>query len=429
MHAASVTPPSGNGSHRLYLQVLAAVALGVALGHLAPGLATALQPLGNGFIALVKMVIAPLIFLTVTTGIAGMAGPASAGRVAGRALLYFLVMSTAALFVGLAVGNLVRPGAGLHVDPHALDSHAVSGFVAAAEHHDMVAFFLGIIPATTASAFTSGNVLQVLLVAILFGVSLSRMGERGERVLSLFRSLTELTFGVVDIVMKFAPIGAFGAIAFTIGRFGLHSVVDLALLVGSFYITAILFVTIALGLVARACGFSILRLLVYLRDELLIVLGTSSSEAALPSLMSKLERAGASPSVVGLVVPMGYSFNLDGTNIYMTLASLFIAQATGIHLSFGDQMTLLAVAMISSKGAAGVSGAGFVTLAATLSVVPSVPVGGMALILGVDRFMSECRSLTNVTGNAVATLVVARWEGVLDMTRLNAVLHRTAHTT
>jgi len=423
MLSPSTAKPHGPGSHQLYLQVLVAVALGAALGHFVPNLGVALQPLGNGFIALVKMIIAPLIFLTVTTGIAGMAGPAAAGRVAGRALLYFIVMSTAALFIGLGVGNLIRPGASLHIDPRSLDTHAVAGFVAASEHHDLTGFFLGIIPTSVASAFTSGNVLQVLLVAILFGISLSRMGSRGEAVLDLFRRLTELTFGVVSIVMKFAPIGAFGAIAFTIGKFGLGAVMNLALLVGTFYITSLIFVLGVLGVVGRACGFSVPRLLLYLRDELLIVLGTSSSEAALPSLIGKLEQAGVSPSVVGLVVPMGYSFNLDGTNIYMTLASLFIAQATGVHLDFGQQMALLLVAIISSKGAAGVSGAGFVTLAATLSVVPSVPVGGMALILGIDRFMSECRSLTNVCGNAIATLVIARWEGALDRQRLHAALH------
>jgi len=415
--------PTGPGAHRLYLQVLGAVVAGAVLGHFAPGVGVALQPLGNAFIALVKMVVAPLIFLTVTTGIAGMASPASAGRLAGRALLYFLVMSTAALLLGLGVGNLIRPGASLHVDPHTLDGHAVAGFVAASEHHDVAGFFLNIIPASVVGAFTSGNVLQVLLVAILFGVALSRMGRRGEMLLGLFRQMTDLTFGVVSIVMKLAPVGAFGAIAFTIGRFGLGSVVNLALLVGTFYLTSVLFVLGVLGVVGRACGFSVPRLLFYLRDELLIVLGTSSSEAALPSLIGKLEQAGVSPSVVGLVVPMGYSFNLDGTNIYMTLASLFIAQATGVHLSTGQQMALLGVAIISSKGAAGVSGAGFVTLAATLSVVPSVPVGGMALILGIDRFMSECRSLTNVCGNAIAALVVARWEGALDRTRLHAALH------
>lgn len=406
----------------LYVQVLAAIAAGVLVGHFAPATGEALKPLGDLFIKLVKMVIAPVIFLTIVTGIAGMRDLAGVGRVAAKAFAYFLFFSTLALIVGLIVANLVRPGAGLNIDPASLDASKVADYAAKAHETSLTGFLLSAIPTTFLSAPTQENVLQVLVVAILFGVALASLGPRSERVLDLFEDLSLAMFKVVSIVMKAAPIGAFGAMAFTIGKYGVDSLSNLAALVATFYITSLLFVLVVLGSVARLAGFSVLRLIAYLKSELLLVLGTSSSESALPALIEKMERAGCPKAIVGLVVPTGYSFNLDGTNIYMTLAALFIAQACNVELTLGQQVLLLAVAMLSSKGAAGVTGAGFITLAATLSIVPSVPVAGMALILGVDRFMSECRSLTNFIGNAVATIVVSRWEGSLDRARLKAVL-------
>jgi len=407
----------------LYFQVVVAIVLGALLGHFEPFYAVQLKPLGDGFIKLVKMIIAPVIFLTIVTGIAGMTDLKAVGRVMFKAMGYFLALSTLALLIGLLVAHVVQPGAGMNIDPAELDATEATRYAAQAHDLTLTGFLMDIIPDTVAGAFASGNILQVLLLAVLFGIALGLVGKPAEPALRFFEALTQPVFRVVGILMQAAPIGAFGAIAFTIGKYGLDSLVNLAWLVGAFYMTSLLFVLVVLGLVARLCGFSILRLLRYLRAELLLVLGTSSSEAALPSLMRKLERAGCGKSVVGLVVPTGYSFNLDGTNIYMTLAALFIAQATNTHLSTGEQAALLAVAVISSKGAAGVTGAGFITLAATLSVVPSVPVAGMALILGVDRFMSECRALTNFTGNAVATIVVSRWERDLDDEQLWAALH------
>ena len=408
----------------LYAQVIAAIVLGGLLGHFYPDTGAALKPLGDGFIKLVKMVIAPVIFLSVVSGIAGMRNIGGVGRVAGKAFVYFLVVSTGALVLGLIVANVVQPGAGLNIDPRSLDGAAVAEYASKAHDTSITGFLSDIIPTTLVSALTDGSILQTLFVAILFGIALSLVGEPGAPVLDMIERLGLVVFRLVAMLMRFAPIGAFGAIAFTTGKFGLGTLVNLGALILTFYITALLFVLIVLGLIARAHGFSVVRLIVYLRAELLLVLGTSSSEAAMPSLIAKLEAAGCDRSVVGLVVPMGYSFNLDGTNIYMTLAALFIAQAVGVDLSLWQQVTLLGVAMISSKGAAGVTGAGFITLAATLSIVPTVPVAGLALILGIDRFMSECRSLTNFTGNAVATIVVARWEGALDETRLVAALAR-----
>jgi len=405
-----------------YAQVLVAIALGALLGHYWPAFAESLKPLGDAFIKLVKMIIAPVIFLTVVTGIAGMPHLNAVGRVVLKAMLYFLVFSTLALIVGMVVANVVQPGAGLNIDPATLSTKEIATYTTKAHDISLTAFLLDIIPDTVVGAFTSGNILQVLLFAVLFGISLTLAGERGRPVVSFFEALTAPVFTLVHLLMKAAPIGAFGAIAFTIGRYGIESLSNLLFLVATFYGTAILFVVVVLGTVAKFAGFSIFRLMRYLKAELLLVLGTSSSEAALPSLMEKMERAGCDKSVVGLVVPTGYSFNLDGTNIYMTLAALFIAQATNTPLTLSEQVALLLVAMVSSKGAAGVTGAGFVTLAATLSVVPSLPVAGMALILGVDRFMSECRSLTNFIGNAVATVVVARWEGALDREALDAAL-------
>jgi aerobic C4-dicarboxylate transport protein len=407
----------------LYAQVLTAIVLGALIGHFWPATGEALKPLGDAFIKLVKMVIAPVIFLTVVTGIAGMRDLGRFGRVALKAFVYFLTFSTLALIIGLIVANVVQPGAGMNIDPASLHSDKVSDYAAKAHETTIVGFLMNIIPATVAGAFADGDILQVLFFSVLFGVALALVGDRGQPVVDLLESVGTAFFRLVSVLMKAAPIGAFGAFAFTIGKYGIGSVVNLAALVGTFYATSLIFVLVVLGAVARFNGFSILRLIRYLKSELLLVLGTSSSESALPSLIEKLERAGCAKPVVGLVVPLGYSFNLDGTNIYMTLAALFIAQATGVHLSLGDQLLLLSVAMLSSKGAAGVTGAGFITLAATLSVVPSVPVAGMALILGVDRFMSECRALTNFMGNAVATIVVSRWERELDVDQLQAALN------
>ncbi|WJS99755.1 dicarboxylate/amino acid:cation symporter [Novosphingobium humi] len=406
----------------LYAQVLMAIAAGVALGHFAPDAGEAMKPLGDIFIKLVKMVIAPVIFLTIVTGIAGMRDLSSVGRVAAKAFAYFFTFSTLALIVGLIVANTVRPGAGLNIDPASLDAGKVADYAAKAHESSVMGFINAMVPETYVSALTEGNILQVLVVAILFGVSLASVGDVGERVLCVLEDVSTVFFRLVSIVMKAAPLGAFGAMAFTIGKYGVHSLAHLAALVATFYFTSLLFVIVVLGIVGRFAGFSIFRLLAYLKSELLLVLGTSSSESALPALIEKMERAGCPKAVVGLVVPTGYSFNLDGTNIYMTLAALFIAQACNVDLTLGQQALLLGVAMLSSKGAAGVTGAGFITLAATLSIVPSVPVAGMALILGVDRFMSECRSLTNFVGNAVATIVVARWEGKLDKAALDAAL-------
>ena len=415
-------PPRAWYRH-LYVQVLVAIALGITIGHFFPTWGGALKPLGDGFIKLVKMIIAPVIFLTIVSGIAGVRDLGGVGRVAAKAFAYFLTFSTLALIVGLIIANVLRPGEGLNIDPATLDKGAVAGYAAKAHETTLVGFVLGAIPATFLGALTGDNILQVLFVAILFGIALSLIGEPGQRILAIVEDLSAAVFKLVSILMKAAPVGAFGAMAFTVGTYGVGALANLAELVATFYFTSLLFVLVVLGAVGWFAGFSILRLIAYLKQELLLVLGTSSSEAALPSLIEKMEAAGCPKSIVGLVVPAGYSFNLDGTNIYMTLAALFIAQATNVHLPLGDQILLLGVAMLSSKGAAGVTGAGFVTLAATLSMVPSVPVAGMALILGVDRFMSECRSLTNFVGNAVATIVVSRWEGQLDREALNAVLH------
>ncbi|MBT0667648.1 dicarboxylate/amino acid:cation symporter [Novosphingobium profundi] len=398
----------------LYVQVLVAIAAGVTIGHFAPATGEALKPLGDAFIKLVKMVIAPVIFLTIVTGIASMRDLRAVGRVAAKAFAYFLTFSTLALIIGMVIANVVRPGDGLNIDPASLDAASVASYSEKAHETSIVGFLTSMIPDTFLSSMTEGNILQVLVIAILFGVALATLGERGDRALSLLEDVSAVFFRLVSIVMKTAPIGAFGAMAFTIGKYGVGSLANLAQLVGLFYVTSILFVVVVLGTVARLAGFSIFALIRYLKEELLLVLGTSSSESALPSLIAKMEAAGCPKTIVGLVVPTGYSFNLDGTNIYMTLAALFIAQACGVDLTIGQQLLLLAVAMLSSKGAAGVTGAGFITLAATLSIVPTVPVAGMALILGIDRFMSECRSLTNFIGNAVATVVVSRWENALD---------------
>ena len=420
------SPPSPPRKPRfyevLYVQVIFAIIVGILLGHFFPEFGESLKPLGDAFIKLVKMIIAPVIFITVVTGIAGMNDMKSVGRVAGKAMLYFLTFSTLALVVGMVIANLIQPGAGLNIDPTTLQSAKVSEYVSKAQESSMIAFFMNIIPTTVLSPLTEGNILQVLFVSVLFGISLASVGERGKPITDLLQVAAAPMFKLVSIVMKVAPIGALGAMAFTIGKYGLHSISNLMLLIVTFYITSILFVLLILGSVARYNGFSIVGLIRYIKDELWLVLGTSSSEAALPNLMQKMEAAGCKKSVVGLVVPTGYSFNLDGTNIYMTMAALFIAQATNTDLTIGQQITLLLVAMLSSKGAAGVTGAGFITLAATLSVVPGLPVEGMALILGIDRFMSECRALTNFIGNACATIVVARWENALDKEQLGKAM-------
>lgn len=406
----------------LYVQVLFAIVCGILLGYFYPNIGESLKPLGDGFIKLVKMIIAPVIFLTIVSGIAGMSDLKKVGRVAGKAMLYFVTFSTLALCIGLIIGNVLQPGSGMHIDPATLDTDAVKVYAEKAHDASIVKFLMNIIPSTVVSAFAEGDILQVLFFSILFGIALGSVGERGKPVLDFIHALSAPIFKLVAILMKVAPVGAFGAMAFTIGKYGIGSVVNLFFLIATFYITSALFVVIVLGAVCRYNGISIFSLVRYIKDELLLVLGTSSSEAALPTLMEKMEKAGAKKSVVGLVIPTGYSFNLDGTNIYMTLATLFIAQALDINLTLEHQLLILVVAMISSKGAAGVTGAGFITLAATLGAVPAIPVAGMAIILGIDRFMSECRALTNLIGNAVACVVVARWENELDTDQLHRTL-------
>ena len=406
----------------IYPQVLLAILGGALLGHYLPDVAVTLKPFGDAFIKLVKLVIGPVIFLTVATGIAQSGAGGRIGRTTGRALAYFIAVSTLALVIGLIVANVVQPGAGMGVDPATLDAKAVKDYAGKAEEQTVVAFLLAIIPDTFVGAFTGGQVLPVLFVAVVFGLSVASLKDSAAPVVRALQAISEVFFRLVNMLMRFAPIGAFGAFAFTVGKFGVASIANLASLIATFYLTSALFVLVVLGAIAHLTGFSLWAFLRYLKEEIWLVIGTSSSEAALPPLMAKLERAGCAKSVVGLVVPAGYSFNLDGTNIYMTLAALFIAQATGIELTLSQQLLLLLVAIVSSKGAAGVTGAGFITLAATLAVVPTVPVAGMALILGIDRFMSECRAVTNFIGNAVATVVVAKWEGALDDRALSTAL-------
>ena len=407
----------------LYFWVLLAISAGGLLGYVNPAAAVKLKPLGDGFIALVKMLISPIIFCTVVLGIAGAGDMKKVGRVGGKALLYFELVSTLALVIGLVVVNVLRPGAGFNADPATLDATAVADYAKRATTQTTADFILGIIPATFTDAFTgSGNLLQVLFVAILFGYAMTHMGKRGDVVHHFIEACSHIFFAMMNALMKLAPIGAGGAMAFTIGRYGVAALQPLLALMGSFYLTCALFIFVVLGSIAALTGFSILRFILYIKDELLTVLGTSSSESALVPLMQKLERLGCSRSVVGLVVPSGYSFNLDGTNIYLTMAAIFVAQALNIDLTLRQELALLGVAMLTSKGASGVTGAGFITLAATLAVVPSIPVAGLALILGVDRFMSEARSITNFIGNGVATIVVSRWENELDRATLDREL-------
>ena len=399
----------------LYIQVLIAVVLGVAVGALWPGFGAALKPLGDVFIKLIKMAVAPVIFCTVTAGLARMSDLKAFGRLGLRTVVYFEVISTLALFIGLAVGELLHPGRGLNIDPRTLDPKIAAGYVDQAHHaQSTVDYLMGLVPDTFIGAFARGDLLQVLILAILAGIACSRMGEFGERVTGVIDDIGKLFFGLIGVIVKIAPIAAFGAMAFTIGKYGVHSLIQLGALIGVFYLTAIVFVLIVLGAVAALSGFSILKFVAYIREELLIVLGTSSSETVLPQIMLKLQRLGAGKATVGLVVPTGYSFNLDGTNIYMTLATLFLAQATNTPLSWQQEAALLGVAMLTSKGASGVTGAGFITLAATLAVIPDLPVSSLAILVGVDRFMSTCRALTNLCGNGVATLVLAGWEKDLD---------------
>ena len=398
----------------LWFQVLVAMVLAVAIGYLSPARAVAMKPLGDAFIRLISMVITLIIFCTVVSGIAGMEDMRKVGRVGGKALLYFEIISTLALVVGLVVGNLVQTGRGFNANPATLDAHEVSAYAGQAKAQSLSDFLMHIIPTTVVDAFAKGDILEVIFVALLFGFAMSALGPRCRPLLDLVDALTQAVFKVVAIVMRFAPIGAFGAMAFTVGKYGIASLGPLAKLIGTFYITSILFVLIVMGGVARVAGFGIIKFLFYIKEEILLVLATSSSETALPTLMEKLERLGCSKSLVGLVVPTGYTFNTDGTSIYMTLAALFVAQATNTHLSLLQQLTILGVAILTSKGASGVQGAAFIALVGTLMVIPGIPVAGMALILGIDRFMSMFRALVNMIGNGVATLVVARWEKELD---------------
>jgi aerobic C4-dicarboxylate transport protein len=412
-----------SGASRFYLVVLSAIVCGVVLGYFWPAAGIALKPFGDGFIALIKMLIAPVIFLTVVLGIANGAHAKQVGRIALKGLVYFEVVSTFSLIIGLVIVNALKPGQGFNVNPATLDAGAVAKYAQQASEQSVVDFVLHVIPRSFTDAFTSGgDLLQVLLLAFLTGFALMFMGEAAQPVLRVFEGLSKAFFKMIGMVMYLAPIGAGSAMAFTVGKYGVKSLTPLLKLMGGFYITCLLFILIVLGLIARMTGFSLLLFLRYIRDELLVVLGTSSSEAALPQLMLKLERLGCPKQVVGLMIPIGYSFNLDGTNIYLTMAALFVAQALNIDLTLPQQLAILAVAMLTSKGASGVTGAGFITLAATLMFVPTVPVAGLVLILGIDRFMSEARALTNLIGNGVGTLVIARWEGVLDRPRLEAEL-------
>lgn len=422
MTATTIDVPRQPLYKMLYVQVLFAIAIGILLGHFYPDTGVSLKPLGDGFVKLIKMAIAPIIFCTVVSGIAGMQSMKAVGKTGGLALLYFEIVSTLALVIGLVVVNLVQPGVGMHIDVTTLNASGIATFVQAGAQQSTVAFLLNVIPSTVVGAFAAGEILQVLFFSVLFGYALHRMGDYGRPVLEFIERIAQVMFGIINMIMKVAPIGAFGAMAFTIGQYGVGSLVQLGQLMACFYITCVLFILVVLGGIARAHGFSILHFIKYIREELLIVLGTSSSESALPRMLTKLEKLGANKSVVGLVIPTGYSFNLDGTSIYLTMAAVFIAQATDTPMGLLDQLTLLAVLLIASKGAAGITGSGFIVLAATLSAVGTLPVAGLALILGIDRFMSEARALTNLIGNGVATLVVAKWCKQLDEATLQREL-------
>ena len=407
----------------LYFQVLTGIALGVLLAVVAPDRATAMKPLGDGFIKLIKMLIGPIIFATVVVGIAKMGSMREVGRIGIRALVYFELVSTLALIIGLVVVNVVKPGVGIGINPATLDARSVAAYTGGtAQSLSTTDFFLNIIPTTVVDGFARGDILQVLLFSLLFGMSLLAMGPRASGIVGLIDDASQALFGIVGMVMYLAPIGAFGAMAFTVGKYGVGALLSLGELMACVYITCALFVFVVLGTIARLTGFSLIKFLRYISEEILLVLGTSSSESALPRLMLKLERVGCAKPVVGLVVPTGYSFNLDGTSIYMTMAAVFVAQAADVHLGLGQQLSILGILLLTSKGAAGVTGSGFITLAATLSAVPSVPIAGLALLVGVDRFMSEARAITNLIGNAVATMVVAKWDGALDLERATGIL-------
>jgi aerobic C4-dicarboxylate transport protein len=430
MDAATLAPPPPRATpvrHPwytiLYIQVLIAIALGILLGHFFPKIAIPMKPLGDGFIALIKMMIAPVIFCTVVHGISSMSDLKKIGRIGLKTLVYFEVVSTLALAIGIIVGEVLRPGAGFDIDPATLDPKLVAGYAARAKEDSLIGHLLAIIPQDSYfGALARGDLLQILLISILTGFAVSQMGSLGEKISAAIDTAAKMFFGVIRIIVRAAPIGAFGAMAFTIGQYGIGSLANLGALIATFYITSLLFVLLVLGTIARLSGFSIVRFLGYIKDELLIVLGTSSSETVLPNLMRKMEHLGASKPVVGLVVPTGYSFNLDGTNIYMTLSILFLAQATNTPLTFGQLLEILVIAMITSKGASGVTGAGFVTLAATLAIIPDVPIQSLAILLGIDKFMSECRALTNLVGNGVACIVISRSENELDVDKLHATM-------
>src|SRR6202795_2458296 len=406
----------------LYIQVLIAIALGILIGYFYPDLGKALKPLGDGFIALIKMMIAPVIFCTVVHGISSVGDLKRVGRVGLKALIYFETVSTVALAIGLIVGEVLQPGHGFNIDPASIDPKSVTAYVTKAKEEGIVAHLLGIIPDSYFGALARGDLLQVLLVSILSGFAIAYLGKIGEPIANAIDRAAKMFFGIIRIIVRVAPLGALGAMAFTVGAYGLASLWNLIALIGTFYLTSALFVLLVLGSIARLSGFSILRFIAYIKDELLVVLGTSSSETVLPHMIQKMERLGASKSVVGLVIPTGYSFNLDGPNIYMTLSTLFLAQATNTPLTFGQEMSILVIAMLTSKGASGVTGAGFVTLAAPLAIVPDIPIQSIAIILGIDKFMSECRALTNLVGNGVATVVISRWEGELDAEKLHETM-------
>ncbi len=408
----------------LYVQVLTGIAMGVAVGYLWPHAATTLKPLGDGFIRLIRMTIAPIVFGTVVVGIAKMGDMKSVGRIGLRALLYFEAVSTIALVIGLVVINVYRPGVGINASPETLDAKAVASYTSSAQHLNTIDFLMNIVPSTIVDAFAKGEILQVLFFAALFGVALLHLGERGRSLLNIIDEFTHGLFGIVSLIMRVAPIGAFGAMAFTIGQYGIGTLLSLGKLMAGFYLTCLLFIIFILGGIAAWTGFSLFKFIRYIKEEILIVLGTSSSEVVLPRIMAKLEHLGCHKSVVGLVVPTGYSFNLDGTSIYMTMAAIFVAQATNTPLTVMQQLGILAILLLTSKGAAAVTGGGFVTLAATLSAIPTIPVAGLALIIGIDRFMSEARAITNLIGNGVGTVVIARWDGALDRRRMTRILDR-----
>lgn len=428
------TVDAGKGSvpkpfyRSLYFQVITAIVIGVLLGHFYPSVGESMKPLGDGFIKLIKMIIAPIIFCTVVVGIAGMEDMKKVGKTGGLALLYFEVVSTVALIVGLVLVNVFKPGAGMNVDPSTLDTKSIAAYTGPGKMQGTVDFLLNVIPSTVVDAFAKGEILQVLMFSVMFGFALHRFGGRGTLVFDIIEKGSHVLFSIVGMIMKLAPIGAFGAMAFTIGKYGVGTLFSLGKLMGTFYLTCLIFIFVVLGLIARFHGFSIWKFIKYIKEELLIVLGTSSSESVLPRMMAKLENLGARKSVVGLVIPTGYSFNLDGTSIYLTMAAVFIAQATNTPMTLTQELTLLAVLLLTSKGAAGITGSGFIVLAATLSAVGHVPVAGLALILGIDRFMSEARALTNLIGNGVATVVVAKWTGDLDTRRMNEQLNHETPT-